>query len=319
MPQFIPPPPDPTIPGSSPPENACPGPIPVAPPPWTLRAKSWTFLYTDSDTGTGVVNPSQNPNNTPEILQNVLPPGSYHPFEQLHPSALTQVHNKSQFEKNAWFKCVMIVRYEETDVGPYDELIFIPGRAVNPNSEIGARDMRISTIYVSTDASVWNGRRNWNIPKHRAIFDFKPIVNTKDIALRVFHPDDSPAPLEPRRPFFTALLKGSALPKIPLPALAPLPITQPPLLPSRWPEGIQDAAIGTDDPQHGRETPWLRIKPSFKGKWGVAYPDVLEEEKEGGETLKYHGDGVGFPEVKFRSLGTYFEGIVGFGIADVVD
>ncbi|KAL4960134.1 uncharacterized protein BDV14DRAFT_149358 [Aspergillus stella-maris] len=316
MPQFIPLPPNPSIPGSTPPDNAFPDPIPIAPPPWTLRAKSWTFLYTDPDPDTSVSNPPQNPNNTPEILQ-VLPPGSYHPFETIHASALTSLpNNKSQFEKNAWLKCVMIVRYEKTDVGPYDELIFMPGRAINPNTN--EKDMRISTIYVSTDASVWNGRRNWNIPKHRAIFDFKSIPGTKDIALRVFHPENSPAPLDPKRPFFTALLKGSALPKIPLPGLAPLPITQPPLLPSRWPAGIQDATIGTDDPEHGRETPWLKIKPSFKGRWGLAYPDVLEE-KEGGGTLKYHGDGVGFPEVKFRSVGTYFEGVLGFGIADVVN
>ncbi|KAL4954128.1 hypothetical protein BDW69DRAFT_163788 [Aspergillus filifer] len=318
MPKFILPPPDPSIPGSSPPENASPSTIPIAPSPWTLRAKSWTFLYTDPDPSEPLKTPPQNPNNTPEILQNVLPPGAYHPFEQIHPSALTSLpKEKSQFgDGKLWLKCVMIVRYEETDVGPYDELIFIPGRATNPNNN--KRDMRITTIYVSTDASVWNGRRNWNIPKHRAIFDFKSVPGTKDIALRVFHPEGSPAPLDSKRPFFTALLRGSSLPKIPLPALAPLPITQPPLLPSRWPAGIQDATIGTDDPEHGRQNPWLRIKPSFKGWWGVTYPGVLEEEREGGETLRYHGDGVGFPEVKLRSLGTYFEGVVEFGIADVV-
>ncbi|KAL4937844.1 hypothetical protein BDV06DRAFT_226589, partial [Aspergillus oleicola] len=281
--------------------NSHPSAIPIAPAPWTLRAKSWTFLYTDPDTPSETL--SKNPNNTPEILQSILPAGAYHPFEQIHPSALTKLPgNKSQFGTgNSWLKCVMIVRYEETDVGAYEELILLSGRAVNPND--GSKDMRL------------------NIPKHRAVFDFTPIPNTKDISLRVFHPENSPAPLNPKRPFFTALLKGSSLPKLPLPALAPLPITQPPLLPSRWPVGIQDAAIGTDDPEHGRRNPWLRIKPSSKGKWGVAYPDILKEEDgegEEGETFRYHGDGVGFPEVRFRSVGSYFEGVVGFGVAEVV-
>lgn len=54
----------------------------------------------------------------------------------------------------------MIVRYEDSEVGPYDELILIPGRAMNPHT--GKADMRITNIFVSTDASVWNGRRNWS-------------------------------------------------------------------------------------------------------------------------------------------------------------
>ncbi|KAL4925231.1 uncharacterized protein BDV17DRAFT_272553 [Aspergillus undulatus] len=152
MPQFIPPPPNPSIAGSHPPSPT----IPVAPPPWTLRAKAWTFLYSDVDkNNTSSPSNSQNPNNNPSTLQSVLPDGAY------HPSALEKLPSgASQFNGKSWLKAIMIVRYEDTDVGPYDELILLPGRAVNPYS--GSKEMRISTIYVSTDASVWNGRRNWS-------------------------------------------------------------------------------------------------------------------------------------------------------------
>ncbi|KAL2831549.1 hypothetical protein BDW59DRAFT_182183 [Aspergillus cavernicola] len=302
---FIPTPPSPSNPGSFPPLSS----IPIAPPPWALKAKSWTFLYSDIERTTS---PPQNPNNTPSILQSILPPGAYHPYETVHTSALQTLSNgNSQFQKG-WLKAIMIVRYEDTDVGPYDELMLFPGWAVNPNT--GKKDMRISTIYVSTDASVWNGRRNWNIPKHRARFEFKP-VGKSDLSLKVYHPENSPAPLNPNLPFFTALLKGSSLPKVPLPHMAPLPLVQPPLSKSRWPPGIQDAVIATDDPENGRENPWLRINPAFKGSWGLAYPRRLED---GEDTLQWHGDGVGFPKLKLWSVGSVFEGRIEFGVSTVV-
>ncbi|KAL2833586.1 hypothetical protein BJY01DRAFT_90862 [Aspergillus pseudoustus] len=307
MADFLPTPPTPSKPGSFPPEG-----VPVAPPPWTLRAKSWTFLYSDIDKADS---PAQNPNNRPEILQDILPPGAYHPFEQLHPEALENLPGgELQFHNNGWLKAVMIVRYDDSDVGPYDELILIPGRSVNPHS--GKADLRITTIYVSTDASVWNGRRNWNIPKHRAVFDFKPVSSTgSDLELRVYHSADTPAPFNPKVPFFSAVLKGSALPRVPLPRLTPLSLTQPPLLRSRWPAGVQEAAIGTDDPENRRENPWLLIKPGFKGKWGLAYAGKLVD---GDERLPHHGDGVGFPRVKLWNVGSVFDGVLEFGISKVV-
>ena len=62
----------------------------------------------------------------------------------------------------------MVVRYRESPVGPYDELLYIPGC-----SRRGLRfSWQISKIYVSTRASVHAGRRNWGIPKELASFDF---------------------------------------------------------------------------------------------------------------------------------------------------
>jgi hypothetical protein len=61
---------------------------------------------------------------------------------------------------------VMLVDYRQTNVGPYRELLFIPGQF-----ELGGKRLfSISKIYVSTEDSVWNGIENWGIPKDRADF-----------------------------------------------------------------------------------------------------------------------------------------------------
>ncbi len=64
----------------------------------------------------------------------------------------------------------MLVDYKTSPVGPYQELLFIPGlfRFGKTTS------FSISKIYVSTTDSVWNGRQNWGIPKELADFSFAP-------------------------------------------------------------------------------------------------------------------------------------------------
>lgn len=65
----------------------------------------------------------------------------------------------------AW---LMFVDYSHSDVGPYHELLFIPGRFP---FEDGRRHLSISRIFVSSMASVVNGQRNWGIPKDVADFE----------------------------------------------------------------------------------------------------------------------------------------------------
>lgn len=62
---------------------------------------------------------------------------------------------------------VMIVDYQQSDAGPYQELLFIPGKLCLHQR----RAYTISKIYVSTESSVVNGRSNWGIPKELAQFD----------------------------------------------------------------------------------------------------------------------------------------------------
>ncbi len=63
---------------------------------------------------------------------------------------------------------MMLVDYTDSPVGPYQELLFIPGRVATTGGEWR---WTISRIFVSTAASVSNGRDNWGIPKELADFD----------------------------------------------------------------------------------------------------------------------------------------------------
>jgi hypothetical protein len=62
---------------------------------------------------------------------------------------------------------LMFVDYATSEVGPYQELLFIPGRF-----RVGKGSFwSITRIYVSSWASVVNGQANWGIPKDRADFE----------------------------------------------------------------------------------------------------------------------------------------------------
>lgn len=161
--KFIPPHPDPTKPGSLPPNKE----IPIKPSPWDLKSKSWMFVYRDGGQATASesqADTSINPNNAADILQGVLSPGSFHPMEAVHPDALRKLDDGRTPQLSGLgssLKILVIIRYEDTPVGPYDELIVAPGLFVNPHT--GKKNARITNIYVSSDASVWNGRRNWSL------------------------------------------------------------------------------------------------------------------------------------------------------------
>ncbi|MCO6476416.1 MAG: acetoacetate decarboxylase family protein [Phaeodactylibacter sp.] len=65
--------------------------------------------------------------------------------------------------------CVMLVDYRQSPVGPYQELLFIPGLF---GTERGRR-FSITRIFVDSQESMEWGRRNWAIPKELADFDWK--------------------------------------------------------------------------------------------------------------------------------------------------
>ena len=68
------------------------------------------------------------------------------------------------------FCYLMLVDYSHSPVGPYHELLFIPGTFP---FEDGRNHLSISRIFVSSLDSVVNGRRNWGIPKELAQFDVR--------------------------------------------------------------------------------------------------------------------------------------------------
>ena len=103
---------------------------------------------------------------------------------------------------------LMLVDYAGSDVGPYRELLLCPG-----SFRVGRRKAAaITHIWVSTQTSVINGRRNWGLPKREAGFErLDAPQNGADPSYRV-RLGDAPAlrlgfsPRGPRLPVTTALL-----------------------------------------------------------------------------------------------------------------
>ncbi len=64
-----------------------------------------------------------------------------------------------------------IIRYSDTPVGTYDELALLPGyfNGVGPEGK-KRKDLRVTGIWVSQEATLMNGRRNWNIPKYAPLY-----------------------------------------------------------------------------------------------------------------------------------------------------
>lgn len=75
---------------------------------------------------------------------------------------------------------VMLVNYTESPVGPYKELLVIPGKFKTP---LGSKQT-ISKIYVDSGKSLNSGRANWGIPKELAQFDWFQDRKTTRISVR---------------------------------------------------------------------------------------------------------------------------------------
>lgn len=68
---------------------------------------------------------------------------------------------------------VMLMDYKSSGVGPYREILFIPGLLQHK----GKLSFTISRIYVSTYDSVRSGKRNWGIPKELADFEVSKLAD----------------------------------------------------------------------------------------------------------------------------------------------
>lgn len=114
---------------------------------------------------------------------------------------------------------VQVIRYSETPVGPYDEMLMIPGKFEYPDEKGGTRaNLRITRIYVSQEKTCWNGRMNWNIPKHLARFQFVDRADgTMSISVFPYQKNDSGVESAPGAvPFFAATYKNTPyLPSFP--------------------------------------------------------------------------------------------------------
>lgn len=108
--------------------------VPIARAPWKLRGRGVIFLYQFD------VAVLDDPRALPESL-------------------------RSQFVGGPGV--VMWVQYEDSSVGPYDEVLLIPGQFQTSQGTYYS----ITNILVSSQASVVNGQANWGIPKRLADFE----------------------------------------------------------------------------------------------------------------------------------------------------
>jgi len=221
-------------------------------------------------------------------LTTPLPEGSFSPLEA--DSSFADASSSGEFLGGLC--TVQVVRYSDTPVGPYDELLIVPGR-FSPE-----RKVRITRIYVSTAGSVYNGRRNWNIPKTLAEFTFYP-TPSPDSVLPYSRIDVSSSP--GGEIFFSARLdamwtRGWGVPfstRV-MGMVMDIELLQPPL-----PKGEREEMVGTEG--------WIGIVPGLSGS-------VVGFRASGGLGDKF-GDGVGFPDVGFWRWGMWWRGLtVDFGV-----
>lgn len=236
-------------------------PFPVHPAPWRCEAESYWILFKADKN---------------------LPDFAYAPLE----SASTSFANP---EDVGAFKgglgMIQLLRYSSTPAGPYDEMIIIPGafkppKSKNTPSSLKKDHIRITRIYVSQKETTYNGRRNWNIPKHLAKFSFTdiPADSTKktpaQVKIEVFpeHYNKSTTPF-----FTTTVVRARGWPSLPMTTtLMPwlgfdLHLVQPPL-----PAGEDPELVGSEK--------WIKCLPVAKTNQArVMWFDMKQASKKDGE------------------------------------
>ncbi|OAQ67887.1 hypothetical protein VFPPC_04218 [Pochonia chlamydosporia 170] len=185
---------------------------------------------------------------------------------------------------------IQILRYQDSPVGPYDEMLVVPGsfdwsRGTAGYPEVG-RNPRISRIYVSQKHACYNGRLNWNTPKHLARFDWDFAPNGS-VTVKVFPYDTegdttesapssvpffqatySPVRFVPSFPFATSWVNYLGL-KTKL-VMPPLPQGQ----------GSQGELPGTQT--------WCSLIPNqYSRRTTIGWFDISQRDEEGNVNGKY--------------------------------
>ncbi|KAI9779112.1 MAG: hypothetical protein M1816_003756 [Peltula sp. TS41687] len=164
-------------------DNPSPNPIKQAPAPWTVKCEMYWMFYHGNTT---------------------LPEDAYAPLE-------AQTASFSDPAKAGRFRgglgMIQIVRYSDTPVGSYDELVLMPGvfDVSSAGSSTTKQHGRITRIYVDQRDTCYNGRKNWGIPKHLARFSFSqpPGESSSSLKVEVFPPH----PTSASTPFLTVRLQ----------------------------------------------------------------------------------------------------------------
>jgi hypothetical protein len=106
------------------------------------------------------------------VLLTWMPPGAPAGAQLVPPGCTLRPGGLSAF---------MFIRYADSNVGAYDELLWLPAWGLRCD---GAWRHSVTRIFVSSDASLVNGRANWGIPKELAQFGVTQ-VGAASTAVRV--------------------------------------------------------------------------------------------------------------------------------------
>ncbi|KAI9035294.1 uncharacterized protein KD926_003766 [Aspergillus affinis] len=197
-----------------------------------------------------------------------LVPASYHDLEK--------DTYFSQQEFTGGLQVCVIVRYTESPIGAYDEVLWIPGTFKLPGPD--HETYRATRAYVSTVDSVYNGRKNWNVPKKCAKFEFTPSEEGSHLPYSRI----TISPCDQQEPFIQLNLEPTLskfLPFLPIDTkFVPIGLNFdfPPLPESQC--GKDDGLIGTSN--------WQRVHLRLSGRAGIV--------KATGSVV---GDGNFYPEL----------------------
>ncbi|KAG9053131.1 hypothetical protein FS842_008627 [Serendipita sp. 407] len=245
--------------------------FPEAPAPWILKGEAYWFITSVFGRSTPSITPSY--------------------FDLLEAQSAKLATEPGAFKGGVGMAVVM--RYTESPVGAYDELLIVPGAFTSPKFDKDKENIRITRIYVSTLASLYNGRKNWNTAKHLAKFEF--MKGPSGTVIRVFplvplSPEDTTTFSD--QPCFAASVTLSWMPAIPYDTrITPftLDIVQPPIEAS--PQAEINGLVGTDH--------WTKFLPVYKGKVKTFTSKGLLEGDE-------YGDDVYFPKFSPWRIGVHW-------------
>lgn len=121
--------------------------IPSVPPPWTLKGDVYAFAFWTSASHDGGGDGQK------------LPSLAYSPLEGRSAYA-----SSSSGRHVGGVSMLQLIRYRDSPVGPYDEMILAPGgfeyEREDEGRRVKRRNPRITRIYVSQKHSCYNGRKS---------------------------------------------------------------------------------------------------------------------------------------------------------------
>lgn len=210
-----------------------------------------------------------------------VPAGAYAPLEEPKDDV---AHDKARRFLGG-HGVVWITRYTDSPVGPYDELMYQPGEFLTPS---GGSAARMTRVYASTPAAVYNGRRNWNLPTHLARFAFTPQEGNRTLIEVFAHGSDA-------GPFFAAVARPQGV----VPAL---PCT------SRWlgggPLPHPPIPAGPDDrPEEAGTAEWTQVEHAVHGRAKIVWWEPVPTRPGSMIPHGEYADGVGLPKIDIRSFG----------------